>query len=53
MSTYQVRLQTQPTVTPGQSPMYRGTWDCFVKTIKNEGVKGLYKGKNFFEREND
>lgn len=42
----QVRLQTMPIV-PGQAPLYRGTWDCLTKTVKLEGVRGLYKGKQF------
>ena len=32
-------------IVPGQAPLYRGTWDCLTKTIKNEGIRGLYKGK--------
>lgn len=31
-------------VLPGQPPAYSGTWDCLTKTVKNEGVRGLYKG---------
>jgi solute carrier family 25 carnitine/acylcarnitine transporter 20/29 len=38
--TLKVRLQTQPTV----NPIYNGLVDCFKKTIKWEGVSGLYKG---------
>jgi hypothetical protein len=26
------------------SGLYSGTWDCFVKTFKNEGVGAFYKG---------
>ena len=44
LDTIKVRLQTMPTPQPGQSPLYRGTWDCFVKTLKLEGIRGLYKG---------
>ena len=29
----------------GVKPMYTGTWDCFTKTVKLEGFKGLYKGR--------
>lgn len=29
---------------PGESPAYTGTWDCAKKTIKREGLLGLYKG---------
>ena len=38
--TMKVRLQTQP----AGKPLYKGLLDCFVKTLKNEGVGGLYKG---------
>ncbi|KAJ8979237.1 hypothetical protein NQ317_009417 [Molorchus minor] len=45
LDTIKVRLQTMaiPKVA-GEAPLYTGTLDCFKKTIKNEGVKGLYKG---------
>lgn len=39
-----VRLQTQPKPEPGQKALYAGTWDCAMKTIRNEGFFGLYKG---------
>jgi len=42
--TVKVRLQTQPTPLPGQLPKFAGAMDCVLKTIKEEGVKGLYKG---------
>jgi solute carrier family 25 carnitine/acylcarnitine transporter 20/29 len=38
--TLKVRLQTQPQ----SSKVYTGLIDCFQKTIKWEGVTGLYKG---------
>lgn len=38
--TLKVRLQTQPV----HNPVYKGLTDCFVKTIKWEGLGGLYKG---------
>ena len=38
--TLKVRLQTQPV----HNPVYNGLWDCFVKTMKWEGLGGLYKG---------
>jgi len=40
LDTIKVRLQTQST----SNPLYKGTWDCAVKTVKLEGVRGLYKG---------
>ncbi|XP_054279571.1 mitochondrial carnitine/acylcarnitine carrier protein [Macrosteles quadrilineatus] len=42
--TIKVRLQTMPRPTNGQLPLYTGTWDCAVKTVKREGFKGFYKG---------
>lgn len=44
MDTIKVRLQTMPLPKPGEKALYRGTWDCFSKTIKREGFFGLYKG---------
>ncbi|OQV21342.1 Mitochondrial carnitine/acylcarnitine carrier protein [Hypsibius exemplaris] len=44
LDTIKVRLQTMPRVSAGQTPLYSGTYDCFKKTIKAEGFKGLYKG---------
>ncbi|EDO38163.1 predicted protein [Nematostella vectensis] len=38
--TLKVRLQTQPV----DRPVYKGLVDCFVKTLKWEGIGGLYKG---------
>jgi len=38
--TLKVRLQTQPI----DKPVYSGLVDCFKKTIKWEGLSGLYKG---------
>jgi len=38
--TLKVRLQTQPV----DKPVYRGLADCFMKTMKWEGIGGLYKG---------
>lgn len=44
MDTIKVRLQTMALPKPGEQALYRGTWDCFSKTIKREGFFGLYKG---------
>lgn len=38
------RMQNQRTAMPGQQLMYRNSWDCFTKVIKNEGFMGLYSG---------
>ncbi|ESN92689.1 hypothetical protein HELRODRAFT_164778 [Helobdella robusta] len=38
--TLKVRLQTQPV----HAPIYNGLIDCFMKTLKWEGIGGLYKG---------
>ncbi|KAK2151998.1 hypothetical protein LSH36_342g00022 [Paralvinella palmiformis] len=38
--TLKVRLQTQPV----HNPVYKGLLDCFLKTLKWEGIGGLYKG---------
>eukprot|EP00118_Oscarella_pearsei_P004242 m.17797 g.17797 ORF g.17797 m.17797 type:complete len:302 (+) comp27555_c0_seq4:82-987(+) len=38
--TLKVRLQTQPVV----NPVYAGLYDCFKKTVKGEGLGGLYRG---------
>ena len=32
----QVRLQTMPKPSPGETPMFKGTFDCAYKTLKNE-----------------
>lgn len=37
--TIKVRLQTQSSV----NPLYSGAFDCLKKTLKWEGVGGLYK----------
>lgn len=38
--TIKIRMQTQPV----DNPLYSGTWDCMKKTLKWEGVGGLYRG---------
>ncbi|XP_018022069.1 mitochondrial carnitine/acylcarnitine carrier protein-like, partial [Hyalella azteca] len=40
LDTIKVRLQTQSKT----QPLYNGTWDCAVKTVRAEGFTGLYKG---------
>lgn len=37
-------MQTSPIPKPGESPLYKGTWDCAKKTVAKEGFRGLYKG---------
>nr|CAD7197144.1 unnamed protein product [Timema douglasi] len=41
--TKQVRLQTMP-VNTGESPLYKGTWDCAKQIVQKEGLTGFYKG---------
>jgi solute carrier family 25 carnitine/acylcarnitine transporter 20/29 len=40
LDTVKTRLQTQDAA----NPRYKGGWDCFSKTLQQEGVRGLYKG---------
>lgn len=42
LNVLRTRLQTQGTVM--HPPTYTGIWDVAHKTIRNEGVRGLYKG---------
>lgn len=44
MDTIKVRIQTMPTPAPGQRPLYKGTLDCVMQTLKKEGFSGFYKG---------
>ncbi|KAL7739004.1 hypothetical protein ACLKA6_017680 [Drosophila palustris] len=44
LDTIKVRLQTMPRPAPGEKPLYSGTFDCAAKTIRQEGVRGLYRG---------
>lgn len=43
LDTIKVRLQTMKAMA-GHPPLYKNTWDCGVKTVRNEGIRGLYKG---------
>ena len=27
-----------------KNKLYKGSWDCFNKMVKEEGIKGLFKG---------
>jgi len=38
------RIMNQPVATPENPLKYTSTIDCFAKTIKSEGMYGLYKG---------
>lgn len=40
----QVRLQTQPKPKPGETLLYRGTFDCFKKTLAKEVSVGVISG---------
>lgn len=44
LDTIKVRLQTMPKLGPGESPLYRGTFDCAKKIFVKEGVRGLFRG---------
>ncbi|XP_069142378.1 mitochondrial carnitine/acylcarnitine carrier protein-like [Argopecten irradians] len=44
LDTIKVRVQTMPKPGPGESPLYKGTLDCALKTVQKEGFFGLYKG---------
>ncbi|CAB3232906.1 unnamed protein product [Arctia plantaginis] len=44
MDTIKVRLQTMPVPKPGEETIYTGMIDCARKTIKMDGVKGLFRG---------
>ena len=37
------RMQNQRNARVGQM-LYKNSWDCFTKVIRNEGVRGLYSG---------
>lgn len=42
LNVLRTRLQTQGTVM--HPPTYTGIWDVAQKTLRNEGVRGMYKG---------
>jgi len=46
LSLVRTRMQAQgsPTMFGRDAIVYSGMWDVFVKTVKNEGLLGLYKG---------
>ncbi|XP_005100578.1 mitochondrial carnitine/acylcarnitine carrier protein [Aplysia californica] len=44
LDTIKVRLQTMPVPKPGEAPLFKGTFDCAMKTVRKEGFFGLYKG---------
>lgn len=43
LDTMKVRMQTQKKVS-GEVPKFKNAFDCFYKTVKYEGVRGLFKG---------
>ena len=44
MASSQVRLQAQLGKRKNGNVMYKGTVDCFVKTYRAEGIRGLQAG---------
>ena len=38
------RVMNQPTDEFGRGKLYTGSYDCFIQTLKKEGVPALYKG---------
>ncbi|KVH91729.1 Mitochondrial carrier domain-containing protein [Cynara cardunculus var. scolymus] len=42
--TIKVKLQSQPSPTPGQRPKYSSAMDALKQTVAAEGPRGLYKG---------
>ncbi|XP_010494865.1 PREDICTED: mitochondrial carnitine/acylcarnitine carrier-like protein [Camelina sativa] len=42
--TIKVKLQSQPTPAPGQTPRYSGAIDAVKQTVAAEGPRGLFKG---------
>lgn len=46
-----VRLQTMPPIKPGETPLYKGTFDCAMQTIRKEvgwtfNIMDLWKKKS-------
>ena len=44
LDTIKVRLQTMREQVGGRRPEFTGAFDCFRKTVRNEGFRSLYKG---------
>ncbi|EDO47806.1 predicted protein [Nematostella vectensis] len=44
LDTIKVRLQAMPLPKPGEPWMYKNSFDCFFKIIRNEGVYYLFRG---------
>ena len=44
LDTIRTRLQVDAMSNTGGQRLYRGAWDCLQKTVKHEGIRGLYKG---------
>ncbi|XP_069691145.1 mitochondrial uncoupling protein 4-like isoform X2 [Periplaneta americana] len=42
--TIRTRLMNQPIDDQGRGLLYKGTTDCFIQSIRNEGLLALYKG---------
>ncbi|CAG8508718.1 6031_t:CDS:2 [Diversispora eburnea] len=40
------RIYNQKLDKKGHGSLYKSTFDCFLKTIQTEGIRGLYKGFN-------
>nr|XP_033778596.1 mitochondrial carnitine/acylcarnitine carrier protein-like isoform X1 [Geotrypetes seraphini]XP_033778605.1 mitochondrial carnitine/acylcarnitine carrier protein-like isoform X1 [Geotrypetes seraphini] len=44
LDTIKVNMQTQKKPHPGQTLLYKSTFDCFLKITASQGLRGLYKG---------
>lgn len=40
------RWQNTPAAVAGQPRLYNSYLDCFTKTLKNEGIRGMYRGSS-------